>query len=240
MSKGYVNISRRGLLGSAKRAAVAVTGGRRRPPPTLGATGAAAVRTTAVVRPGSAGADRTGTQGRPRPRSVGGVHRHPLHPPADPLRRPGRLPRRGGALSPPPRRAPTCAHYGAVADDGTTDCAPAINRAIAAAGKGRRRHGYHPARHVPHRRRDPRRPLERRPARRRQRPHQAVRDQEPHRADRRLRLPLRRRQVVLVLGGRPDLAVPAEPLHARSPTRFRRRPGPSRAGPATSATSGRR
>lgn len=79
-------------------------------------------------------------------------------------------------------------------------------------GRTRRRHGRRPARHLPRRRRHPHRPQQRRPARRRQRPHQAPRHQEPHRTRRPLRLPLRWRQVLLVVGRRPHLAVPEGPL----------------------------
>ena len=150
----------------------------------------------------------------------------------------GRAGRRGGAEHFP--RRPVVANvlaYGAE-PDGSADAAPAINRAIAAVGRTRRRHGPPTPRHLPHRRPHPHRPQQRRPARRRQRPHHAVRHEEPHRAHRPLRQPLRRRQVLLVLGRRTHLALPRRTVGTASPPPSRPRPGPSRAGPATSATSG--
>lgn len=117
MSKEHVRISRRGLLGSAIAvAAVAVTGGP--------ATAAAPLRTGAA-RPDGGG-------------QVPAVWREFTRAPFTHPQIPyvGRAGHRGGAARFP--RRPVVADvraYGAVADDGTTDCAPAINRAIAAAGR---------------------------------------------------------------------------------------------------------
>ena len=182
-------------------------------------TSAAAAATTLGDRGTAAAETGPGTAVRGTPAGLwAGVHRHPVHPSADPVRRPGRIPRRGANFPRHPVRA-SVLHYGAL-PDGSADAAPAINRAIAAVGERGGGTVLHAAGHVPDRRRDPDRLEQHRAARRGQRSHHAVRDQEPHRADRRLRQPLRRRQVVLVLGGRPHLALPAGPLghpHRRDP-----------------------
>nr|WP_189186485.1 glycosyl hydrolase family 28-related protein [Streptomyces albiflavescens] len=113
MSNGHSGITRRRLLGSATAvAAVAVTGGT----------------TTAAASPVQ------GAQQGQVPALWHEFTRTPFtHPQIPYIGRSGR----GGGAARLPRR-PVVADvrdYGAVADDGTTDCAPAINRAIAAAGR---------------------------------------------------------------------------------------------------------
>ncbi len=169
---------------------------------------------------GAGRGDRHGPSGHrhPSPVPLAGVHPHPYtHP---------QIPYIGGAGA---RRHPRAPSSSTSVRRGGADGGAPVERSRGWGGRrdrlrprdqpchrrcrqGRRWHGAHPARHLPHRRRDPRRPLRGRPARRRQRPYEALRDAEPDRADRRLRLPLRRRQVVLVLGRRPHLACPDGPL----------------------------
>lgn len=188
MSEDYVSITRRGLLGSAVAVAAAMV------------TGGPATAATAVARPRDPGQVPTIWREFTRTPSPTRRSRTSAGPAIGAGRRASPPPRRGRR---PRLRRRRGRHHGLRARD-----QPCHRRCR----EGRRWHGAHPARHLPHRRPDPHRPLERRAARRRQRPYEAVRDQEPHRADRCLRLPLRRRQVVLVLGGRPHLARAHGPL----------------------------
>ncbi|MFI6491420.1 glycosyl hydrolase family 28-related protein [Streptomyces sp. NPDC050564] len=119
MGNGPRGITRRRLLGSATAvAAVAVTGGTA----TAAASPAQAAEAAQAAQQGQVPAlwhEFTGTP-----------FTHPQIPYI------GRSGRGGGAARFP--RRPVVADvrdYGAVADDGTTDSAPAINRAIAAAGR---------------------------------------------------------------------------------------------------------
>ncbi|MFF7599308.1 glycosyl hydrolase family 28-related protein [Streptomyces mirabilis] len=112
MSEDYVSITRRGLLGSAVAVAAAMV------------TGGPATAANAVARPHDPG--QVPTIWREFTRTP---FTHPQIPYV------GRAGHRGGSARFP--RRPVVADvraYGAVAD-GTTDCAPAINRAIAAAGR---------------------------------------------------------------------------------------------------------
>ncbi|MEU9916302.1 glycosyl hydrolase family 28-related protein [Streptomyces sp. NPDC051001] len=113
-SRNVMSVTRRNLLGGAVAAAAgagSVTAGSR----AAAATGPGAGRTTEV------------------PRLWGEFTRTPLTHPQIPFV--GRAGCRGGATRLPRHRVVADVRdFGAVAD-GTTDCAPAINRAIAAAGR---------------------------------------------------------------------------------------------------------
>ncbi|MFD4410230.1 glycosyl hydrolase family 28-related protein [Streptomyces sp. NPDC058475] len=126
MSNGYTGITRRGLLGSAIAvAAVAVTGGT--------ATAATPDQPVGQVPDQSAGQASDQRAGQV-PDLWREFTRTPFTHPQIPYV--GRSGRAGGAARFP--RRPVVADvrdHGAVVDDGTTDCAPAINRAIAAAGR---------------------------------------------------------------------------------------------------------
>ncbi|MCX4973415.1 glycosyl hydrolase family 28-related protein [Streptomyces sp. NBC_00620] len=118
MGNQHMGVSRRGLLGSAIAVAAAA------------ATGGTATAATPASQRASQGASQRGEV----PALWHEFTRTPFTHPQIPYV--GRAGYRAGAARFP--RRPVVADvrdYGAVADDGATDCAPAINRAIAAAGK---------------------------------------------------------------------------------------------------------
>ncbi|MET8407613.1 glycosyl hydrolase family 28-related protein [Streptomyces sp. NPDC005195] len=139
MSEKHVGISRRGLLGSAVAVAgAAVTGGPAaaasgRAPASAGPPGTDAGAIGATAAPTGTEAARHGVHGQV-PALWREFTRSPFTHPQIPYV--GRAGFRAGATRFP--RRPVVADvrdFGAVADDGVTDCAPAINRAIAAAGR---------------------------------------------------------------------------------------------------------
>ncbi|MGW0795032.1 glycosyl hydrolase family 28-related protein [Streptomyces sp. NPDC002692] len=134
MGEEHVGIGRRVLLGSAVAvAAAAVTGGPASAAARPGATAAGPPATASGATAAGTGVARTGAHGQ-----VPGVWREFARAPFTHPQIPyvGRAGFRGGTARFP--RRPVVADvrdFGAVADDGVTDCAPAINRAIAAAGR---------------------------------------------------------------------------------------------------------